>query len=107
MSVFNRQLFKQGGEVLEVRQTGSQVNPEEFTFFLEYRDGKPVAVRKQTQGIIKKEDVVIPINTNLSVSGDPKEAFAVMRRNERIGTGINTALGLGSLAAAPEIARNA
>ena len=103
MSVFNRQLFKQGGEVLEVRQTGSQVNPEEFTFFLEYRDGKPVAVRKQTQGIIKKEDVVIPINTNLSVSGDPKEAFAVMRRNERIGTGLNTALGIGSLFAAPEI----
>jgi hypothetical protein len=104
MSVFNRQLFQQGGEVLEVRQTGSQVNPEEFTFFLEYRDGKPVAVRKQTQGIIEKEDVVIPINTKLSASGDPKEAFDVMRRNQRIGTGVNTALGIGSLFAAPEIA---
>lgn len=103
MSVFNRQLFKQGGEVLEVRQTGSQVNPEEFTFFLEYRDGKPVAVRKQTQGIIEKEDVVIPINTKLSASGDPKEAFDVMRRNQKIGTGVNTALGIGSLFAAPEV----
>tara|TARA_R100001509_G_scaffold146943_1_gene104141 strand:+ start:46 stop:1791 length:1746 start_codon:yes stop_codon:yes gene_type:complete len=103
MSVFNRQLFNGGGEVLEVRQTGSQLNPEEFTFFLEYRDGKPVAVRKQTQGIIEKEDVVIPINTNLSASGDPKEAFDVMRRNQLISTGLNTALGIGSLFAAPEI----
>ena len=106
MSVFNRQLFKQGGEVLEVRQTGSQVNPEEFTFFLEYRDGKPVAVRKQTQGIPGnfRPDKVIPIQTNLSASGDPKEAFDVMRRNQRINVGINTALGIGSLFAAPEIA---
>ena len=106
MSVFNRQLFQQGGEVLEVRQTGSQLNPKEFTFFLEYREGKPVAVRKQTQGIRGnfREDKVIPIQTNLSASGDPKEAFAVMRRNELVSTGANVGLGLASLVAAPEIA---
>tara|TARA_R100000655_G_scaffold89844_1_gene130396 strand:- start:2322 stop:4052 length:1731 start_codon:yes stop_codon:yes gene_type:complete len=105
MSVFNRQLFNGGGEVLEVRQTSSQLNPEEFTFFLEYRDGKPVAVRKQTKGIPGnfREDKVIPIQTNLSASGDPKEAFDVMRRNQRINVGINTAFGLGSLLALPEI----
>ena len=48
MSVFNRQLFQQGGEVLEVRQTGSQLNPKEFTFTLDYVDGLPVAIKKQT-----------------------------------------------------------
>jgi hypothetical protein len=104
MSVFNRQLFQQGGEVLEVRQTGSQLNPKEFTFTLDYVDGQPVAIKKQTQGLGQTEDEIIPIQTNLSASGDPKEAFDVMRRNEMIGTGVNTALGIGSLFAAPEIA---
>ena len=94
MSVFNRQLFQQGGEVLEVRQTGSQLNPKEFTFTLDYVDGQPVAIKKQTQGLGQTEDEIIPIQTNLSASGDPKEAFDVMRKNEMLTTARNTAIGL-------------
>tara|TARA_R100001460_G_scaffold108039_1_gene158065 strand:+ start:1341 stop:3110 length:1770 start_codon:yes stop_codon:yes gene_type:complete len=94
MSVFNRQLFKQGGEVLEVRQTGSQLNPKEFTFILDYIDGQPVAIKKQTQGLGQTEDEIIPIQTNLSASGDPKEAFDVMRKNEMLTSARYTAIGL-------------
>jgi hypothetical protein len=92
MSVFNRQLFQQGGEVLAVENTLSQTNPEEFTYTLEYREGKPFARKKQTQGFLSKEDRLIPIETELSASGDPKEAFDVMRKNALLSAGKKTAL---------------
>ena len=92
MSVFNRQLFQQGGEVLAVENTLSQTNPEEFTYTLEYREGKPFARKKQTQGFLSKEDRLIPIQTNLSASGNPKEAFDVMRKNALLDAAKTTAL---------------
>jgi len=101
MSVFNRQLFKQGGEVLAVENTLSQTNPEEFTYTLEYREGKPFARKKQTQGFLSKEDRLIPIETELSASGDPKEAFDVMRKNALLSAGKNTAITAIGLASLP------
>lgn len=92
MSVFNRQLFQQGGEVLAVENTLSQTNPEEFTYTLEYREGKPFARKKQTQGFLSKEDELIPIQTNLSASGNPREAFDVMRKNALLDAAKTTAL---------------
>lgn len=92
MSVFNRQLFQQGGEVLAVENTLSQTNPEEFTYTLEYKEGKPFARKKQTQGFLSKEDELIPIQTNLSASGNPREAFDVMRKNALLDAAKTTAL---------------
>tara|TARA_R100000697_G_scaffold55644_1_gene68936 strand:+ start:999 stop:2711 length:1713 start_codon:yes stop_codon:yes gene_type:complete len=92
MSVFNRQLFNGGGEVLAVENTLSQTNPEEFTYTLEYVEGKPFARKKQTQGFLSREDELIPINTDLSASGNPREAFDVMRKNALLDAAKTTAL---------------
>lgn len=82
MQPLQRKMFANGDEVLERVSSTSQINPKEYVFTLEERDGRPVAVKRQVSGLQQEEPEVFEIDLNLSPTGDPREAFARQRSNQ-------------------------
>ncbi len=102
MQPLQRKMFANGDEVLERVSSKSQINPKEYVFTLEERDGQPVAVKTQVTGLglQEEEPEVFEIDLKLSPTGDPREAFARQRSNQmfsNIGTA-GTALSIIPLA---------
>ena len=82
MQPLQRKMFANGDEVLERVSSTSQINPKEYVFTLEERDGRPVAVKRQVSGLQQEEPEVFEIDLKLSPTGDPREAFERQRSNQ-------------------------
>lgn len=87
MSVLNRRMFQNGGEVRVIQsgvfETGSYRNPKTETQSIEEQDGVFYSRTRDQNGNLKKEEI---IDLSLSANRDPIEALNIQKRNKALST---------------------